>query len=34
MAEVGDFQVVADPGITCKVTVRLKEVPLQDEFST
>ena len=32
MAEVGDFQVVADPGITCKVTVRLKEVPLQTAF--
>jgi type IV pilus assembly protein PilQ len=32
MAEVGDFQVVADPGITCKLTLRLKEVPLATAF--
>jgi type IV pilus assembly protein PilQ len=32
MAEVGDFQVVADPGLQCKVTVKLKEVPLQTAF--
>jgi type IV pilus assembly protein PilQ len=29
MAELGDFQVVAHPGITCKLTLKLKEVPLQ-----
>ena len=28
-AELGDFQVVAHPGITCKLTLKLKEVPLQ-----
>jgi type IV pilus assembly protein PilQ len=32
MAEVGDFQVVADPGISCKVTLKLKEVPLRQAF--
>ena len=32
MAEVGDFQVVADPGVSCKVTVKLKEVRLQTAF--
>ena len=32
MAEVGDFQVVADPGITCKLTLNLKQVPLQTAF--
>jgi type IV pilus assembly protein PilQ len=29
MAELGDFQVVAHPGISCKLTLKLKEVPLQ-----
>ena len=29
MAELGDFQVVAHPGIACKLTLKLKEVPLQ-----
>ncbi len=29
MAELGEFQVVAHPGITCKLTLKLKEVPLQ-----
>ena len=29
MAELGDFQVVAHPGINCKLTLKLKEVPLQ-----
>lgn len=32
MAEVGDFQLVADPGISCKLTLNLKEVPLQTAF--
>lgn len=32
MAEVGDFQVVVDPGITCKLTLRLKDVPLPTAF--
>jgi type IV pilus assembly protein PilQ len=32
MAEVGDFQVVADPGVSCKLTLKLKEVPLQTAF--
>jgi len=32
MAEVGDFQVVADPGVSCKLTLKLKEVPLQAAF--
>jgi type IV pilus assembly protein PilQ len=27
MSEVGNFQVVVDPGITCKLTLKLKEVP-------
>ena len=27
MAEVGNFQVVVDPGVSCKVTLKLKEVP-------
>jgi type IV pilus assembly protein PilQ len=27
MAEVGSFQLVADPGITCKLTLKLHEVP-------
>lgn len=27
MAEVGQFQVVLDPGITCKLTLKLKDVP-------
>jgi type IV pilus assembly protein PilQ len=27
MAEVGHFQVVVDPGIACKLTLKLKEVP-------
>jgi len=26
-AEVGDFQLVVDPGVTCKLTLKLKEVP-------
>jgi type IV pilus assembly protein PilQ len=32
MAELGDFQVVAHPGITCKLTLKLKEVPLETAF--
>jgi type IV pilus assembly protein PilQ len=32
MGEVGDFQVVADPGVSCKVTLKLKDVPLQTAF--
>ncbi len=32
MAELGDFQVVAHPGITCKLTLKLKEVPLDTAF--
>ena len=32
MAEVGDFQVVADPGVACKITLKLKEVALQTAF--
>ena len=32
MAELGDFQVVAHPGISCKLTLKLKEVPLQTAF--
>jgi type IV pilus assembly protein PilQ len=32
LAEVGDFQVVADPGVACKLTLKLKEVPLQTAF--
>jgi type IV pilus assembly protein PilQ len=27
MAEVGSFQVVVDPGVSCKLTMKLKEVP-------
>jgi type IV pilus assembly protein PilQ len=27
MSEVGSFQVVIDPGVTCKLTLKLKEVP-------
>jgi type IV pilus assembly protein PilQ len=27
MAEVGQFQVVIDPGVSCKLTLKLKEVP-------
>jgi type IV pilus assembly protein PilQ len=27
MAEVGNFQVVVDPGVSCKLTLKLKEVP-------
>jgi type IV pilus assembly protein PilQ len=32
MAELGTFQVVAHPGITCKLTLKLKEVPLETAF--
>jgi type IV pilus assembly protein PilQ len=32
MAELGSFQVVAHPGITCKLTLKLKEVPLDTAF--
>jgi type II secretory pathway component HofQ len=32
MSELGDFQVVAHPGIACKLTLKLKEVPLQTAF--
>ena len=32
MAEVGDFQVVADPGIACKLTLNLTQVPLPTAF--
>ena len=27
MSEVGNFQVVVDPGVACKLTLKLKEVP-------
>jgi type IV pilus assembly protein PilQ len=27
LAEVGNFQVVVDPGISCKLTLKLREVP-------
>src|SRR5260370_2058406 len=27
LSEVGNFQVVIDPGISCKLTLKLKEVP-------
>ena len=27
MSEVGSFQVVIDPGVSCKLTMKLKEVP-------
>ena len=33
MAEIGDFQVVAHPGISCKLTLKLKEVPLDTAFN-
>jgi len=32
MAELGNFQVVAHPGIACKLTLKLKEVPLETAF--
>lgn len=32
MAEIGNFQVVAHPGISCKLTLKLKEVPLDTAF--
>ena len=32
MSELGGFQVVAHPGISCKLTLKLKEVPLQTAF--
>jgi len=32
MAELGSFQVVAHPGISCKLTLKLKEVPLDTAF--
>lgn len=32
MAEVGDFQVVIDPGVSCKLTLNLKEVQLSTAF--
>jgi type IV pilus assembly protein PilQ len=32
MAELGDFQVVAHPGISCKLTLKLKEVRLATAF--
>lgn len=32
MAELGSFQVVAHPGIACKLTLKLKEVPLETAF--
>lgn len=32
MAELGNFQVVAHPGISCKLTLKLKEVPLATAF--
>jgi type IV pilus assembly protein PilQ len=32
MAELGNFQVVAHPGISCKLTLKLKEVPLETAF--
>lgn len=32
LAQAGDFQVVADPGVSCKLTLKLKEVPLQAAF--
>jgi type IV pilus assembly protein PilQ len=33
MAELGNFQVVAHPGISCKLTLKLKEVPLDTAFN-
>jgi len=32
MSEVGSFQVVVDPGVACKLTLKLKEVPLATAF--
>jgi type IV pilus assembly protein PilQ len=32
MSELGNFQVVAHPGIACKLTLKLKEVPLATAF--
>ena len=32
MAEAGDFQLVADPGVACKLTLKLKDVVLQTAF--
>ena len=32
MAELGEFQVVAHPSIACKLTLKLKEVPLDTAF--
>jgi type IV pilus assembly protein PilQ len=32
MAEVGHFQVVVDPGVTCKLTLKLKDVPWDTAF--
>lgn len=32
MAEVGAFQVVIDPGVSCKLTLKLKEVPWDTAF--
>jgi len=32
MAELGSFQIVAHPGIACKLTLKLKEVPLDTAF--
>ena len=32
MADLGNFQVVAHPGIACKLTLKLKEVPLETAF--
>jgi type IV pilus assembly protein PilQ len=32
MSELGNFQVVAHPGIACKLTLKLKEVPLETAF--
>src|SRR5262245_40266699 len=32
LAEVGNFQVVIDPGVACKLTLKLKEVPWRTAF--
>jgi type IV pilus assembly protein PilQ len=32
MADAGDFQLVADPGISCKLTLKLKDVALRTAF--
>lgn len=32
MAEAGGFQLVADPGVSCRLTLKLREVPLQTAF--